>query len=98
MPGGQTDQRHHAEHSQGRHEHENNEEGQAGHCQTEEGQSLDECEEPGAQSLTRPAASAVCLHYRSYTHEASTSLVAALQSARHDTSVAVGLRTQVGCT
>ena len=96
--GGQADQRHHAEHRQARYQHENHEEGQAGHGQTEEGRSLDEREESGAQSLTRPALSAVCLHHHPCTHDASTSLVATPQSARHDTAVAVGLSTQERCT
>ena len=79
MRGGQADHRHHAEHRQARYQHGNHEEGQAGHCQTEEGRSLDEREESGAQSLTRPASSAssaVCLHHHPCTHDASASLVA----------------------
>ena len=98
MPGRQADHRHHAEHRQARYQQGNHEEGQAGHSQTEEGRSLDEREESGAQSLTRPAASVVCLHHHPCTQYASTALVAPPQSARHDTAVAVGLSTQDRCT
>ena len=64
---------------------------------TEEGQSLDEREESGAQSLTRPALTALSFHNHTCICLASTSLVAP-QSARHDTAMAVGLSTQDRCT